>query len=186
MAFRSGRKGMRGLNMNSTFHHLRWGCFLLLLFFTMSCSQNQAFVKSTGESEFLQETARLEKISREHSDTSVRAQAHLQLAFLYVNYKNPRLNYSRALQEMEAYLSLSPGKAQTVDFQNWLAALREMDHLREDWTEMAEKNQALQNRIDKIQTTLDKTQEANNKMREAIERLKTLDRQMEEKRRSIK
>jgi prefoldin subunit 5 len=61
-----------------------------------------------------------------------------------------------------------------------------MDQLREDWTEMAEKNQTLQNRINKIQTTLDKTQEANNKMREAIERLKTLDRQMEEKRRLIK
>jgi predicted RNase H-like nuclease (RuvC/YqgF family) len=172
--------------MNSAFHQFRWICFLLLLFFTASCSLNQAFVKSTSESEFLQETARLENISREHPDTSVRAQAHLQLAFLYVNDKNPRLNYLRALQEMEAYLSLSPDKTQTVEFQNWLAALREMDHLREDWTEMAEKNQTLQSRIDKLQTTLVKTQEANNKMREAIERLKTLDRQMEEKRRSIK
>jgi chromosome segregation ATPase len=172
--------------MISTFHHFRWGCFLLLLFLTASCGQNQAFVKLTGESGFIQETVRLEKISREHSDTSVRAQAHLQLAFLYVNYKNPRLNYSRALQEMEAYLSLSPDKSQTVDFQNWLAALREMDQLREDWTEMVEKNQTFQGRIDKLQATLDKTQESNNKMKEAIERLKTLDRQMEEKRRSIK
>jgi hypothetical protein len=186
MAFRSGREGMRGRIMNSTFRHFRWACFLLLLFFTASCSLNQAFVKSTSESEPLQETARLEEISRDHPDTAIRAQAHLQLAFLYVNYKNPRLNYLRALQEMEAYLSLSPDKTQTVDVQNWLAALREMDQLREDWTEMAEKNQALQGRIDKLQATLDKVQEANNKMREAIERLKTLDRQMEEKRRSIK
>jgi len=186
MAFRAGREGMRGQNMNSAVHHLRRGCFLLLLFFTASCSLNPTFVESTSESESFQETTRLEKISREYSNASVRAQAHLQLAFLYVNYKNPRLNYSRALQEMEAYLSLSPDKTQTVDFQNWLAALREIDHLREDWTEMAEKNQALRGRIDKLQGTLDKTQEANNKMREAIERLKTLDRQMEEKRRSIK
>jgi prefoldin subunit 5 len=87
---------------------------------------------------------------------------------------------------MESYLTLSPNKTPPVDFQNWLAALREMDHLREDWTEMAEKNQALQSRIDKLQTTLEKAQEANNKMRESIERLKTLDRQMEEKRRLIK
>ena len=172
--------------MNSTFHHFRWACFLLLLFFTASCSLNQAFVKSTSKSEFLQETVRLEKISRDHPDTAIRAQAHLQLAFLYVNYKNPRLNYSLALREMEAYLSLSPDKTQPVEFQNWLAALREMDHLCEDWIEMAEKNQALQGRIEKLQATLDKTQEANNKMREAIERLKTLDRQMEEKRRLIK
>ena len=172
--------------MNSSFNHFRWGFFLLLLFFAAGCSLNRAFVKSTSENEFFQEAARLEKISCEHPDTPVRAQAHLQLAFLYLNYKNPRLSYSRALQEMEAYFSLSPDKTQPVDLQNWLAALREMDHLREDWTEMAEKNQALQSRIEKLQATLDKTQEANNKMREAIERLKTLDRQMEEKRRSIK
>ena len=186
MAFRSGRERMRGRTINCTFYHFRWACLLLLLFFTASCSQNQALVKSTAETELLQETGRLEKISRDHPDTATRSQAHLQLAFLYVSYKNPRLNYSRALQEMETYLSLAPDKAQTADFQNWLAALREMDQLREDWTEMAEKNQALQSRIDKLQATLDKTQEANNKMREAIERLKTLDRQMEEKRRSIK
>jgi len=139
-----------------------------------------------GEKEFSQETSRLEKLAREDPKAPVRAQSHLQLAFLYVNHRNPQLNYSRALQEMEKYRSLAPGKVQTDDFQNWLAALREMDQLREDWTEMAEKNQALQSRIDKLQNTLEKTQEANNKMREAIERLKTLDRQMEEKRRLIK
>ena len=172
--------------MNSRFNPLRWVCLFLLLSFIAGCSSNQTLIKPARESDFLQETVRLEKISREHPDTSVRAQAHLQLGFLYVNAKNPRLSYSRALQEMEAYLSLSPDKTQTVEFQNWLAALREMDHLREDWTEMAEKNQAFQSRIDKLQTTLDKTQEANNKMREAIERLKILDRQMEEKRRLIK
>jgi len=172
--------------MSSIVQQLRWGYFLLLLFFTASCGLNQSVVKPASETEFFKETAQLEKISREHPDTSVRAQAHLQLAFLFVNYKNPRLSYSRALQEMEAYLSLFPDETQTVDFQNWLAALREIDHLRGDWTEMAEKNQALQSRVDKLQTALDKTQEANNKMREAIERLKTLDRQMEEKRRAIK
>ena len=176
--------------MNAIFHYFRWGCILLLLllllFFMASCSQNQAFVKSTGESASIQEVARLEKLSREHSDLSVQAQAHLQLAFLYVNHKNPLLNYTRALQEMEAYLSLSSNETPTDYFQNWLAALKEIDHLREDWTEMAEKNQALQGRIDKLQATLAKAREENNRMREAIERLKALDRQMEEKRRSIK
>ena len=173
--------------MNAIFHYFRWGCILLLLlFFMASCSQNQTSVKSTGESASIQETVRLVKISREHPDTSVRAQAHLQLGFLYVNAKNPRLSYSRALQEMEAYLSLSANETPTDDFENWLAALREIDLLREDWTEMAEKNQALQGRIDKLQATLAKAREENNRMREAIERLKALDRQMEEKRRSIK
>ena len=125
-----------------------------------------------GEKEFSQETSRLEKLAREDPKTSVRAQSHLQLAFLYVNYRNPQLNYTRALQEMENYLSLAPGKAQTEDFQNWLAVLKE---------------------VGKLKTSLEKVQKANKSLRdevaglkETIERLKSLDRQMEERRRLTK
>jgi hypothetical protein len=150
-----------------------------------SCSLNQTLTHPEDEKEFFQETARLEKLAREHPEASVRAQAHRQLAFLYVNVKNPQINYYRALREMEAYLSLSPDKSQTADFQNWLAVLREMDHLRSDWIDMGEKNQALQGRIEKLQTNLDKARETNDKMRETMEKLKNLDRQMEEKRRQI-
>jgi hypothetical protein len=125
-----------------------------------------------GEKEFSQETSRLEKLAREDPKTTVRAQSHLQLAFLYVNYRNPQLNYTRALQEMENYLSLAPGKAQTEDFQNWLAVLKE---------------------VGKLKTSLEKVQKANRSLsdevaglKETIERLKSLDRQMEEKRRLTK
>lgn len=186
--------------MNSRFHRLRWCCFILLLFFMASCSLTQALKKPEGKKEFVQETSRLEKLAREHPKTSVRAQSHLQLAFLYVNDGNPQLDYSRALQEMEIYLSLSPDKAQTVDFQNWLAVLREVNHLRRDRIRMGEKNRALQDRVEKLQTGLENIQkvsrslhnevadlkEKNNKMRETIERLKSLDRQMERKRDLIK
>jgi gas vesicle protein len=95
---------------------------------------------------------------------------------------------------------LSPDKAQTVDFQNWLAVLREMNDLRRDRIRIGEKNRTLQDRIEKLQTSLENVQkvsrslhdevanlkERNNKMREAIERLKNLDRQMEERRDLIK
>lgn len=165
--------------MNSRFHRLRWCCFILLLFFMASCSLTQALKKPEGEKEFVQETSRLEKLAREHPEPSVRAQSHLKLAFLYVNWRNPRLNYTRALQEMGSYLTLSPGKVQTDDFQNWFAVLRELDHLGKD-------------RIG-LQTSLEKVQKENKNLhnevanlREMIERLKTLDRQMEEKRGLIK
>jgi chromosome segregation ATPase len=153
-----------------------------------------------GEKEFSQETSRLEKLARGDPETSVRAQSHLQLAFLYVNYRNPQLDYTRALQEMESYLFLVPNQTHRDDVQNWLAVLREMDRVRKDQLNLREKNRDLQTQIDKLLTGLGKAQEANkslrdevaslketnNKMKEAIERLKSLDRQMEEKRRKIK
>jgi outer membrane protein assembly factor BamD (BamD/ComL family) len=100
--------------MDSQFNRLQWGCIFLVLFFIVGCSL-QTLKKPEGEKEFFQETSRLEKRAREHPKTSVRAQSHLQLAFLYVNYRNPQLNYTRALHEMENYFSLAPGKAQTDD-----------------------------------------------------------------------
>lgn len=157
--------------MGSQFHRLQWGCIFLLLVFMVSCSL-QALKKPEDEKEFFQETSRLEKLAREHPRKSVRARSHLQLAFLYVNDRNPQLNYTRALQEMENYLSLAPGGAQTDELRNWFAVLKE---------------------IGKLQTSLEKVQRVNKSLREevaglkeTIERLKTLDRQMEEKRSLIK
>jgi len=137
----------------------------------VSCSL-QELRRPEGEKEFSLEISRLEKLAREDPKASVRAQSHLQLAFLYVNYRNPQLNYTRALQEMESYLSLVPARAQTDDFQNWLAVLKE---------------------VRKLQTSLEKVQKANKSLsdevaglKETIGRLKSLDRQMEEKRRLTK
>jgi hypothetical protein len=158
--------------MDSKFHCLRWGCFFLLLFFTVSCSMKLIPKRPEGQKEFTQEISRLEKLAREHSDPSVRTQSHLQLAFLYLNYRNPQLNYTRALQEMENYLSLAPAKEQTEDLWDWLAALREIDHLRNA-------NKGLRDEIATLK-------EMNHKMGETLEKLKNLDRQMEEKRRLIK
>lgn len=158
--------------MSSTFYHLRWGCFFLLLFFMVSCSLKQTPKSPEGKKEFLEETSRLEKVAQDHPEASLRADSHLQLAFLYVNYRNPQLNYTRALREMETYRSLAPAKAQRDDFGNWLAVLREVDHLRKA-------NKSLRDDVASLK-------ESNHKMEETIERLKSLDRQMEEKRRLIK
>jgi hypothetical protein len=191
---------IEGGGMASQLHRLRWVCLLLLLIFLAGCSLKPSLKKPEGERDFLQETARLEKLAHEHPETSVRAQSHLQLAFLYVDERNPQLDYTRALQEMESYLFLEPTQTHNDDIRNWLAALRETDRLRKDQINLREKNRDLQNQIDKLLTSIGKTQETNkslrdevttlketnNKMKEAIEKLKSLDRQMEEKRRRIK
>ncbi len=151
---------------------LQSGCLFLLLFFIAGCSLILADKKLEGDQEFWEETCRLEKVARDHPDASVRARSHLKLANLYVNYRNPQLNYTRALQEMESYLSLAPEKKQIDEFNNWLAALKE---------------------IEKLQTGLEKAQKTNRSLREeaaglkeTIDRIKDLDRQMEEKRKLTK
>ena len=171
--------------MGSQSRRLQWGCIFLLLFFTVSCSM-QALKKPEGEKDFFQETSRLEKLAREGPMASVRAQSHLELAFLYMNYRNPQLNYSRALQEMESYLFLSPASAQTDDFQNWLAVLKEVGRLQTSL-------EKVQKEVGRLQTSLEKVQKVNKSLRDevdvlkkTIERLKSLDRQIEERRRRTK
>jgi hypothetical protein len=153
--------------MDSQVHRLLWGWFFLLLFLIASCSL-QTLKRPEGEKEFIQETSRLEKRAREHPETSARAQSHLQLAFLYLNYRNPNLNYTQALQEMEGYLSLAPGKAQTDDVQNWLAVLQEVRKLQTGMERMEKVNKTLRGEVAGL--------------KETIERLKSLDRHIEERR----
>lgn len=160
--------------MGSQFHRLRWGCIFLLLFFMVSCSL-QGLKKPGGEKEFSQETFRLEKLAREDPKVSVRAQSHLLLAFLYVNHRNPQLNYNRALQEMEGYLSLAPAETQKDDFRNWFAVLKEVGKLQTGLEKVQKANKSLRDEVAGLK-------EMNHKMRETIERLTSLDRQMEEKR----
>ncbi len=161
--------------MGSPFHRLQWSCLFLLFFFMVSCSVRQVVKKPEGEKDFFQETSQLEKLVREHPETSVRDQARLQLAFLYVNHRNPQLNYTRALQEMETYLSVASAKAQTDNFQNWLAALREIEKLKTNLDRVQKANKNLRDEVVGLK-------EMNQKMRETIERLQKLDRQIEEKR----
>ena len=171
--------------MGSQFHRLQWGGIFLLFFFIMNCSF-QTLKKPEGEKEFFQETSRLEKLAREDPKASVRAQSHLQLAFLYINYRNPQLNYTRALQEIESYLFLEPARVQTDDFQDWLTVLKEVGKLQTS-LEKARKE------VGRLQTSLEEAQKVNKSLRdelavlkETLKRLKSLDRQIEERRRRTK
>jgi hypothetical protein len=161
------KRGMKGEDMDSQFHRLQWGCIFLLFLFIASCSL-QTMKRPEGGKEFFEETSRLEKRAGEHPKTSVRAQSHLQLAFLYVNYRNPQINYTRALHEMESYFSVAPGKAQTDDVQNWLAVLKEVGKLQTGMERMQKVNKSLRDEVAGL--------------KETIERLKSLDRHIEERR----
>lgn len=191
----------------------RWRVFLSLslIFFLMSCVP---IYISRSEEGFSQATADLEKLIPEEKDASVRAKYHLQLAWLYSNYKNPKRDYQKALEEFEVYLSIVPDGAPTDEIQNWLSMLRALERSeRERWKsrerleiltrqnlesrsaleDQAQKNQQLREKIEKL---LERTasleevnaslKESNASLKKAIEGLKTLNLQVEKKRKSLK
>jgi len=160
--------------MISPFRRLLSGYIFLFLFFLVGCGL-QELKKPEGEGDFSQQTSHLEKVVREDPRASVRAQSHLRLALLYVNHRNPQLNYSRAFQEMENCLSLAPAEGQPDDFQNWFAVLKEVAKLQNSLDKAQKANKMLRDEVAGLK-------EMNNKMKETIERLTSLDRQMEEKR----
>jgi predicted RNase H-like nuclease (RuvC/YqgF family) len=80
---------------------------------------------------------------------------------------------------MESFLSLAPAKTQTDDFQDWLTVLQEIKKLHANLEKVQETNRSLRNEIAGYKET-------NYKMRQTIERLKSLDLQMEEKRSLMK
>jgi hypothetical protein len=194
------------------------GLLLLTLFYAGCALINRGLGKPDEDRKFVLETSRLEKLACEGRSTSIRAKSHLQLAFLYVDSRNPQLNYSRALMEMETYFSMSPGKVQKDDYKNWHSVLREVERVRRDTGEVQRQNNDLQDQVEHFRISLERAQEANSNLREqmvnqqeefrialgkaqeankglrakvaslqgVIERLKTLDYQMEEMRDRIK
>jgi len=153
--------------------------FLTLVFFLVSCSP--IYISRTEED--FSAIADLEKRIHSEKDVSVQAKYHLQLAWLYSNYKNPKMDYRKALDEFEVYLSMVPEGAQTDEIQNWLSVLRALERSQKEQRltleDQAKKDQQLQENIKKLV-------ERNASLEKAIKRLKTLNLEVEKKRKSAK
>ncbi|MCX5905882.1 MAG: hypothetical protein NTY64_01480 [Deltaproteobacteria bacterium] len=172
---------------------------LLLAFFLALSSCTLRYAPPQTAEDFSQETTRPEKRISDPDDPSIRAKAHLQLAWLYLDHRNPKVDYGRALKEFEAYLLLAPEGEKNEEIQNWLSILRELEaqnrqnmKLQEQilaaTKEMGEGRGMLERQVTmnkKLKEDLQKLQENNLRLKETIKKLKTLDRQMEERRRSI-
>jgi prefoldin subunit 5 len=121
--------------MNDRCQRIIYLVVLLLLLPLFGCS-----LKYTPRSaeEFERESLRLEKRARTHEDPAARAEAQLELACLYLHYRNPQLNYGRALQEFEVYLNVTAADRQNDEIQNWLHALREMERQERETARLKE------------------------------------------------
>ena len=162
--------------------------FLTLTFFLVSC--NPIYI-ARPEDDF-QAIPDLEKRIPEEKDPSLRAKYHLQLAWLYSNYKNPNRDYRKALEEFELYLSMAPEGAQTDEIQNWLSILGALDKSERENLEtrlaledQAQKNQQLRGNMETLLERNASLEEVNADLKKAIERLKNLNLQVEKKKKSI-
>jgi len=171
----------------------------------LSCSPKYTIPRT--EEEFSREISRLEKLTRENPDPSVQIKSHLELARLYTHYQNPGRDYLKGCREFAAYLSLVPADRKNDEIQNWVSALEELEKsekeaailrgenakTREALNLLSKRNKELQDRLESLEKTnrslseVNRSlKESNEKMQETIVKLNQLDRQMEEKRRSIR
>ena len=162
--------------------------FLALIFFLASC--NPIYIARL-EDDF-QAIPDLEKRIPEEKDPSVRANYHLQLAWLYSNHKNPNIDYRKALEQFELYRSLVSDKAQRDEIQDWLFVLRALDRSERENLEThsaledrAKEIQQLRENVESLSEKNTSLEEGNASLKKAIERMKNLNLQVEKKKKSL-
>ena len=170
--------------------------FLTLIFFLMSCAP----IHISRTEEDSQAIADLEKQIPEEKDESLRARYHLQLAWLYSYYKNPKKDYRKSLEEFELYLSLVPNEKRSDEIQNWLSLLQALERSERERLKSSEGLESIARENLKTRSALGdhakknkQLQEENASLKEdnaslkrAIENLKNLNLQVEKKRKSVK
>jgi len=166
----------------------RMSLFLAIILLLVSC--NPIYIARL-EDDF-QSIPDLEKRISEEKDPAVRANYHLQLAWLYSNHKNPDLDYRKALAQFELYRSLVPDKAKTDEIQDWLFVLRALDRSEKENLEThlaledrAQENQQLRENVESLSEKNASLEEGNASLKKAIERMKNLNLQVEKKKKSL-
>jgi len=217
-------------------NHLRPGAVLFLISaFLLPLSGCLLKFSPRSPEDFTRETLRLEEKARGHQDSGVRAESHRELANLYLHYRNPQLNYGKALREFEIYLKAAPEGRKSDEVLNWVSALQELEKREKETAGLKErikgmareregqqqslarlgsKNQELLSAGERLQGQMETLEKANRglsetnrslseanrnlaeanrslkaeieRVKDTLEKLRTLDRQMEEKRRNIR
>jgi tetratricopeptide (TPR) repeat protein len=143
---------------------------------------------------------KLEEIAKSHPDPAKRATAYAQLARLYCGYDNPAKDHRRALESLQKAVSLDPALAHRQEVQDLMALLSEIQKL-------SDSNLARDKAIEKSKRELERTTrkyestakdletcrsdnirfiQENVELKTSIERLKSLDIEIETKRKQYK
>ena len=162
-------------------------------------------VPSVASDQYTQKIVELNHVIQQNSNPTNVKKAHLELAQLYSNYKNPRRSYQKALRHLKVY-SASEDSGENGETRNWMAALKEIDRLSKEIATRNKQIRGLQSQFDKskkaklalnksnrkltseeikLREKNRKLEESNQKLQKTIEMLKNLDKRLEEKRKNF-
>ena len=143
-------------------------CGLILL--NVSCTRilQTTYTPDLKSDEYSIEIMRLEDVIKNNPSQSDRIKAHYHLANLYSSYKNSKKDYKKALEHLNIYISLDSKAIKQNDVRNCLSLLREVDKLSVELSSLNRKNLDLNRK--------------NLELKQTIEKLQTLDLQVEQKR----
>ena len=149
---------------------MKIGFVWAILFFLIGCVQTQdrtypEYMAGMNPDNYSAEIERLETIISKNPDSSERWQAHLQLAQLYISYKNPRRNYQKALENLRLYYPHHPTSVDDHDLRNWLSALKEIEN-------QGPKIMAQNKKINQLTAKLEKSQQAKRALKKENSSLK--------------
>jgi chromosome segregation ATPase len=155
--------------------------------------------------QYTQEIVELNQIIQHNPNHDKVTKAHLKLAQLYSNHKNPLRNYHKAFKHLKAYSNFE-NFAGDDEAHNWMAVLKEISRLSKKIATQNKQIRRLQSQLDKSKTAKlalkttnrkltseeiklreknRKLEESNQKLQKTIEMLKNLDQRLEEKRRNF-
>jgi hypothetical protein len=134
---------------------------------------------SLQPAEFQKEIERLKGLSHKKLPSLDAARTHIQLAFLYSHYRNPLPDYYKALEHLRIYASIDPEGSRQDYIQNWLGMLKEIANLGSANRDITEKKEQLKEEIARIL-------KENTKMSGKLDKLKSLDIELEQKRKLVK
>ena len=160
---------------------------------------------SVAGDQYSREIVELNQVVQQNSTPDKSKKAHLELAQLYSNYKNPSRNYQKALRHLKVY-SASQDSAAEDETRNWMAVLKEIDRLSKEIATRNKQIRRLHSQLDKskkaklaikksnhkltseeikLREKNRKLEDANQKLQKTIEMLKNLDKRLEEKRKNF-
>ena len=136
--------------------------------------------------DYQKEISRLESLMPKNTDSSFKAMVHLRLGLLHLYHANPRHNYQNALKELELYLSLDTKGEKKEEVLNLIQPLREL-------IKISDENKKTKLHVDQLtQESLEIKKEnaeikkENQEIKKTVEQLKSLDMNIEERRKQMK
>lgn len=158
-------------------------------------SDTAVFSPDLSPTEYAAEIHRQEMVLQDQADRSRHGQAYFNLALLYISYKNPMRDYRKALDYLTALSLEDPAAGNQYGVKNLRVILEAVQSLEEKAASDKVESRSLRRDLDRFNDRLHKTRSENEKcvsdnlrlirenvdLKMDLEKLKTIDLEIEKK-----